>query len=172
MKKFLCIVMVIVLTMTMTVTGYANSNVIGTHLIATGESRAENDDGGDVAVPAVQPRMSSDGSFTVLFNQNQKLPVLVDSDKFTLTDTSCKIYMDIENLLPNEPLNSKHVTLHLYGKGCGILGKSVTYDIGVGNLVYEFTGLKKGEKYHFDVEMFDWVSIEGNVTNVDKVYPK
>lgn len=44
------------------------------------------------------------------------------------------------------------------------------YDIGVGELVYEFTGLKKGEKYHFDVEMYDWVSIEGQVTNVDKVY--
>ena len=34
------------------------------------------------------------------------------------------------------------------------------------------TELKKGEKYYFEVELYDWVSIDGNVTNVDTVYKK
>ena len=40
MKKFLCIVLVVVLTMAMTVTGYADSNVIETHIIATGDRKS------------------------------------------------------------------------------------------------------------------------------------
>lgn len=170
MKKIFSIVLAIALIMAMTVIGYANPNVIGTRVTSAGESQTKEDDNGNVAVPGIQPRMSSSGFFTITFKSNQKLPVTVGSDEFTLSDTSCSIYMDIENLLPKEPLNQDYVTLRLYGKGCGIFGKKVTYDIGVGNLVYEFTGLTKGTKYHFDVEMYDWVYIEGSVTNVDEVY--
>ena len=66
MKKFLCIVLVVVLTMAMTVTGYADSNVIETHIIATGESKVAEDENGNMAIPGIRPRMSSNGDFTIL----------------------------------------------------------------------------------------------------------
>ena len=37
---------------------------------------------------------SSNGDFTILFQANQKVPLYVDSDRFTLEDTSCEIFMD------------------------------------------------------------------------------
>ena len=172
MKKFLCIVLVVVLTMAMTVTGYADSNVIETHIIATGESKVAEDENGNMAIPGIRPRMSSNGDFTILFQANQKVPLYVDSDRFTLEDTSCEIFMDITNLLPDEPLSHENIKLTLYGKGCGFFGKSASYPVGKGNYVFEFTELKKGEKYYFEVELYDWVSIDGNMTNVDTVYKK
>lgn len=77
--------------------------------------------------------------------------------------------MDVENLLPSEPLNDDNVSLTLYGPGCGYFGKTVTYAIDGGNLGYTFTGLKTNEEYSFSVKMWDWVDIVGSISNFGEV---
>ena len=128
---------------------YTNSNVDG---IATPNSMFE-------------PQINSKGHFTITFQSNQKLPCVIGSDKFTITSTSCRINMDVENLLPDESLNDENVYLTLHGPGCGWLGKRISYEIDGGELGYTFTGLTKGAEYYFDVEMWDWVDTTGNITN-------
>ena len=171
MKKIISLTLAGVMAIAMSVSSFASSNDIQMHLSEQAPVENAASDGDGVATPNApfEPQIDSRGRFTISFSSNQELPVYVDSDTFTITATSCRINMDVENLLPGEPLNDDNVYLTLYGPGCGLFGKRISYKIDGGNLGYTFTGLTSGAEYHFDVEMWDWVDITGSITNFGEV---
>ena len=153
LKKVLALLTAMAVTLTMTSFVFASSGI-------TFHSGGVANNGpvvGNATKVGITPYIASDGTFT--FNNY----ALLTSDQFKITSTSISIYASATTTTTSQ---TYYITL--YGAGCGLSGKKISYTANGFNYYHTFTGLTNGGTYQFEIIPADGTGRldgSGSITN-------
>ncbi|RPF42098.1 hypothetical protein EDD70_2841 [Hydrogenoanaerobacterium saccharovorans] len=166
MKKFLSVLLATVTLFTFSSITFATE--IKMHITEGDTLSLSEQEEGEASLNKISPRMNSDGTFEFEYSSpSSDYPnCYIQSDKFTLNTSSPRINMTINN---TSDLPDKKAYLRLYGKGCGLFGKKISWKTDGKEYGYTFSNLKIGEEYYFVLDLPYYCEGYGEVVGIDKV---